>query len=659
MLTKILIKVLIYVLFYWQKFAYSAPVTGSSSQSGTAIDLDITVATHNDYNYNKDVNMLTFTPKAGKTFKSVKDGATDVWKAADANSYASKVEVDVVTADNKAVTVQMAGNQTKVFRKHGKNQPWKEIDITKTNPQSVNIKYKYNSYFYTNTVSNNVRTFQAKTGFAFNSVNEYINNQKTEIWKTEQENEFARKVEVEENKVTIYTGEGTSPKTKVFSKGSDQKWNEDTSGGSQAGQAGLGAAPGPRPRSDASSGGPSPRTGAPTSITVKIPDDDDKSSQQSGTGPVAGAPAMPKARSAPTPGGTPARTATSVALPEDDDDKSTQQPSAGQVTGTAVQPGAPSMPRARSAPTSGAPLTRMSTSIALPEDDEGKSQAAPAQSPGTTAQPASTSGPRPRTAPVAGGTASRTATSVPLGDDDEDKSKTQARPPLGSGTATVATQPGSALEAAMSFSIPASTATPAALAPKPAATPVATSVPIPAGTAPGTPVAIAKPRRAAPTQLSISLTSPGASTGTPDASPPSVPVSTGAPLTAQKQAVPAGAPVTRSSRSPMVISIPATPSQTPATPVASSVPAAKPAEQAGAPTVIPFGLNPFDIKFNSFPMWSDQFGKEEEAVPTERKLMLYMDQTWKAALCDDITNYKKFLDDLKSQQKTRSPSHVT
>ncbi|UVC49976.1 hypothetical protein MACK_003599 [Theileria orientalis] len=147
--------------------------------------------------------MLTYTPRSGKIFNLVKEAGTTIWSGSDASNYSDKVEVDLITNENKAVTVHLPNNKTNVYRKHGRNKPWKVIDTSTTNPQSVNIKYKYNSYFYINTQTSDGRRFEAKNGFAFNVVNEYINNNRVEIWKTDDEKDFAKKVEVEGNKCLI------------------------------------------------------------------------------------------------------------------------------------------------------------------------------------------------------------------------------------------------------------------------------------------------------------------------------------------------------------------------------------------------------------------------------------------------------------------------
>ncbi|UVC49788.1 hypothetical protein MACK_003902 [Theileria orientalis] len=76
--------------------------------------------------------------------------------------------------------------------------------------------------------NNGVRTFEAITGFVFNVVFEYVNREKVEIWKTDDESEYANKIVNEGgNRVIIHIGEGTSASTKVFNKGTDGKWTED------------------------------------------------------------------------------------------------------------------------------------------------------------------------------------------------------------------------------------------------------------------------------------------------------------------------------------------------------------------------------------------------------------------------------------------------
>ncbi|BAM41639.1 uncharacterized protein TOT_040000020 [Theileria orientalis strain Shintoku] len=190
---------------------------------------------HDRYSYKnvlKD-NIRTFKAKYGFSFKAVNECVegkeVDIWKSHNDTEYATKVEVDYMNNDSKAVTLYFPDNKSKSFMKHNKNDPWTEVDITKVNPKSFNIDYPHETYFYTNQIRGNFRTFTPKNGFAFNCVNEYINNEKVDIWKTEHDTEYATKVEVyflnnDSKAVTLYFPD---KKTKVFKKdGKNQQWNE-------------------------------------------------------------------------------------------------------------------------------------------------------------------------------------------------------------------------------------------------------------------------------------------------------------------------------------------------------------------------------------------------------------------------------------------------
>ncbi|UKJ89255.2 hypothetical protein MACJ_002503 [Theileria orientalis] len=200
-----------------------------SSTSKTGVDLNLSSETKSGkkFEYNKVGQYVSYTPKDNYAFKLVKDDDTEVWEASDASNYSLRIEVDLINNDAKAVTVYLDENKTKVFKKDHESDPWNEINTTIVNPKSINIDYQYESYFYKNTLDNNLRTFIPKTGFAFNIVYRFIDENRVIIWKTNDEKEYSNKVVTEgNNKITIYIGDdGTA---KVFNKGSDGTWAEDT-----------------------------------------------------------------------------------------------------------------------------------------------------------------------------------------------------------------------------------------------------------------------------------------------------------------------------------------------------------------------------------------------------------------------------------------------
>ncbi|UKJ87975.2 hypothetical protein MACJ_000417 [Theileria orientalis] len=199
-------------------------ILSASKTSKTGI-INIASDTQSTYqfDYKKDGQYATYTPKGNNAFKLVKDGNTEIWKKNNYNDYALKVEVDLIDDDTKAVTVYMDEDKIKVFKKDDKSKPWNEIYITRVNSESVDINYEHERYFCKNELDDDVRTFIAKTGFLFNDVKE----DNTNIWTTSNENEYAKYVVTEgDNKVTIYKADGST--AKVFTKGSDGKWKEDT-----------------------------------------------------------------------------------------------------------------------------------------------------------------------------------------------------------------------------------------------------------------------------------------------------------------------------------------------------------------------------------------------------------------------------------------------
>ncbi|UKJ90727.2 hypothetical protein MACJ_001661 [Theileria orientalis] len=227
-----------------------SPADTSTPKTGVDLNLTSQEAT-NDFDYKKDGNYVTYTAKGDNAFKLVKDGTTKVWEAtADASEYANKIVSVKRESGIIDVTIYMDNGNKKLFIKETENDPWNEIDITKVHPKLVNIDYPYETHFYKNELKDKTRTFEAQEGFTFNVVNEGSGSNKVEIWKTTNENEYAKKVVSEGgNKVTIHLSDGS---TKVFNKGSDNTWALDTSS-TQTGQSGSGAPSGQSSETQSSS----------------------------------------------------------------------------------------------------------------------------------------------------------------------------------------------------------------------------------------------------------------------------------------------------------------------------------------------------------------------------------------------------------------------
>ncbi|UKJ89062.2 hypothetical protein MACJ_002308 [Theileria orientalis] len=202
-----------------------------TSTSKTGVDLNITTeSSTNEFEYKKDGNYVTYTPKGNNAFKLVKDRKSEIWKESSASNYSLRVEVDNIFGDSKVVTVYLGDDKTKVFKKDHLSTEWEEIDLTIVIPKLINIKYESETYFYKTELNNNVRTITAKKGFSFKGAHEYVDGKKIEIWKTDKENEYSNKIEVEGNRVTIHTGEGNNSKKKILEKRTG-KWHEACDGG--------------------------------------------------------------------------------------------------------------------------------------------------------------------------------------------------------------------------------------------------------------------------------------------------------------------------------------------------------------------------------------------------------------------------------------------
>ncbi|BAM41619.1 uncharacterized protein TOT_030000883 [Theileria orientalis strain Shintoku] len=196
--------------------------------SVTEIDISSVKETFFYYSY-FDNNVRTFSSKTGFSFNKVKSDNTDIWATTNNSEYANKVVFAKRYADKLDVTIHFGEKNKKLFIKESENDPWKEINLTILNPKSFNIDYPYETYFFTNDLNNNFRTFTAKTGFAFISANEFIDDQKIDIWTSSNDNDYANKIEVDlmnndSKAVTLYF---PGNKTKLFMKhNKTEHWTE-------------------------------------------------------------------------------------------------------------------------------------------------------------------------------------------------------------------------------------------------------------------------------------------------------------------------------------------------------------------------------------------------------------------------------------------------
>ncbi|UKJ89253.2 hypothetical protein MACJ_002501 [Theileria orientalis] len=194
------------------------------------VDLDITKTKSGlfsrEFDHALDGNYTTYTAKGSNAFRLVKEGSNEIWKASDESEYSTRVELDNLSFESRAITIYLAEKRTKVFIKLGRDEPFNEIDTAKVTTKPINIGYAYNSYFSALRTQGNVRIFTARRGFAFNGANVYLDDKKkVEIWKTDQESEYANKiVNVGGNKVEIHLVNGSG---KVFTKASPVEWKQE------------------------------------------------------------------------------------------------------------------------------------------------------------------------------------------------------------------------------------------------------------------------------------------------------------------------------------------------------------------------------------------------------------------------------------------------
>ncbi|UKJ90062.2 hypothetical protein MACJ_000990 [Theileria orientalis] len=182
------------------------------------------------YSNDFDNNVRTYIAKKGFLFNHVKCGNTDIWTTSEETEYATKVEYAKRYSGILDLTIHLVNWNKKLFIKEEANNPWKEIDITILHPKSVNIDYEHETHSFTNELKNNIRTFTPKPGFTFNCANDYINDRKVDIWKTNKESEYSNKIVI--HPVNNFGGKALTihldyDKTKVFIKsGKNDPWNE-------------------------------------------------------------------------------------------------------------------------------------------------------------------------------------------------------------------------------------------------------------------------------------------------------------------------------------------------------------------------------------------------------------------------------------------------
>nr|PVC50906.1 hypothetical protein MACL_00001923 [Theileria orientalis] len=182
-------------------------------------------AAADQFEYNKNGKTVTYTAKDKYAFNSVKTNNTIVWKTNDESEYAKEVILEGKSQKKKKVTVHKHNNYKVVCFRDEKNKPWYSFDLSKTNAVSMNIAFKEDSFKYTNKLEGETRTFEANDGFVFNHVRCKEGNNWFDIWKTDNENEYSKKVvKDKDDNVTIHFNDGG---TKVFKKESGNKWTED------------------------------------------------------------------------------------------------------------------------------------------------------------------------------------------------------------------------------------------------------------------------------------------------------------------------------------------------------------------------------------------------------------------------------------------------
>ncbi|UKK01416.2 hypothetical protein MACK_002230 [Theileria orientalis] len=176
------------------------PVTFKELDKRRKIDLDIKKEESSpEYWYSNNGTTHVYSATNNFLFEAVKIGDFRVWAARDKSDYANKVEYnnyDLFGMKDLAISLFVGGKRK--FIKY-KSEPWTEIDLTKFNLVTINIKSTFNTYGYFNKCDGNNRTFSAKQGFLFDRVIRWTgpNRRIQTIWEARDPSEYAKAVVID------------------------------------------------------------------------------------------------------------------------------------------------------------------------------------------------------------------------------------------------------------------------------------------------------------------------------------------------------------------------------------------------------------------------------------------------------------------------------
>ncbi|UKJ90746.1 hypothetical protein MACJ_001680 [Theileria orientalis] len=176
-----------------------------------SITLDISSTSGNaQYDFAENKLIRVFTPKTGYLFGRIDISGTNIYQSEDLNNCSNKVVLRKKgESEIEEVSLILFNGDFKRFNKMEGSDAWYQ----RLQSLSLDVKMKYNSYYYNYFVSRDMDTYVAKNNFGFKRVRYGL----LKVWETDHESTYAYKVTYlrlngeAEIEIRMYNGE-----TKIF-----------------------------------------------------------------------------------------------------------------------------------------------------------------------------------------------------------------------------------------------------------------------------------------------------------------------------------------------------------------------------------------------------------------------------------------------------------
>ncbi|EAN31455.1 hypothetical protein TpMuguga_04g00103 [Theileria parva strain Muguga] len=127
----------------------AAKTGATTDNTGLTLDIKKTSST-TEFEYSKDGEFKTYTPKSGHTISKIVKGNNDIWTATD-NDHAVKVARKGSGSCKKHIAILLKSSKFILLQKEGKKKPWKDVtgeryDITKLKFYGDDAELKVTDY---------------------------------------------------------------------------------------------------------------------------------------------------------------------------------------------------------------------------------------------------------------------------------------------------------------------------------------------------------------------------------------------------------------------------------------------------------------------------------------------------------------------------------